>query len=287
MKDALAGALNGMGYQSVQTDGNTVKFEFDTPTTAQPRDATPTFVTAVRADEQLIVDAYDSLGLTSNDPNTVGDQAAATIGGAFAIYSAEFFETVIAQVASQFGKTVSEAIRTFEEGFNVALNEASQFIANAGYAFSSWINGVTSWLNEVLDYSCVIEVSNRGNAYDLVRDSYGIGHGNWAIEPPETIPAGAVGRFWLRDPKPTTDGSDGWANYRYVDQNGAPQTVRFDFSDPFSAFSPNAASASSSAFTFYTKSGSATATWSDRNVVVTGGHPFYAAFVWGNAPAPS
>jgi hypothetical protein len=264
-----------------------VRFEFDAPRTAQPRDATPALVTAVRADEQLIVDAYDSLGLTSNDPNTVGDQAAARIGGAFAVYSAEFFETVIAQLANQFGKTVSDAIRTLEEGFDVAFDEASQFIANAGYTFSSWINGITSWLNEVLDFACVVEISNQGNAYDLVREGYGIGHGNWAIEPPATIPAGGVGRFWLRDPKPTTDGSDGWARYRYVDQNGVPQTVRFDFSDPFSAFSSNVATTSSSAFSLFTKSGSATAPWSARNVVVTGGHPFYAAFVWGNGPAPS
>jgi hypothetical protein len=207
--------------------------------------------------------------------------------GAFAIYSAEFFETVIAQLASRFEKTVSEAIRTLEEGFNVALNEASQFIANAGYAFPTWITGITSWLNEVLDHPCVIEISNQGNVYDLVRDSYGIGHGNWAIEPQQTIPAGAVGRFWLRDPKPTTDGSDRWARYGYIDQHGVPQTVRFDFSDPSSAFSPNVAEASSSAFGFYTKSGSVTSTWSAQNVVITGGHPFYAAYIWGNAPAPS
>jgi UDP-2,3-diacylglucosamine hydrolase len=286
MRAALVGALDGMGYQNVQTDGNTVKFRFDTPKTAQPRDATPALVTAVRADEELIVDAYNSLGLTSNDPNTVGDEAAAKIGRSFAIYSAEFFETVIAQLANQFGKTVTEAIRTLEEGFNVALNEASQFIANAGYTFSSWINGITSWLNEVLDFSCVIEIRNQGNAHDLVRESYGIGHGNWAIEPPEAISAGGIGRFWLRDPKPTTDGSDGWVSYTYVDQNGATQTVRFDFSDPYSFLSPNVAKTSSSAFSFYTKSGSVSSNWSARNVVVTGGHPFYVTFVWGNAPAP-
>jgi len=287
MRSALVGALNGMGYANVQTDGNTVKFTFDTPTTPQPRDATPALVAVARADQELIVGAYDSLGLTSNDPNTVGDQAAAAIGRSFAIYSAEFFETVIAQLANQFGKTVSDAIRTLEQGFNVALNEASQFIANAGYAFSTWIDGITSWLNEVLDWSCVIEISNRGNVHDLVRDSYGIGHGTWGIEPPETIPAGGVGRFWLRDPKGTNDGSDGWVRYRYVDQNGAQQTVRFDFNDPFYFVDSNVAKTSSSAFSYYTKSGSATSPWSARNVVVTGGHPFYVAFVWGNAPVPS
>ena len=32
-------------------------------------------------------------------------------------------------------------------------------------------------------------------------------------------------------------------------------------------------------------SDSVTSTWSTRSVVITAGHPFYVAFVWGNAPA--
>jgi UDP-2,3-diacylglucosamine hydrolase len=287
MRSALVGALNGIGYQNVQTDGNAVKFTFDRPKSPQPLDSIPSgLISVARGNQEAIVTAYNSLGLTSNDPNTVGDQAAATIGRAFAIYSAEFFKSVIASVAQQFGKTVAEAIRALSEGFNTALDEASRFITNAGYAFSSWINGLTSWLNELLDWSCVIEISNRGNVHDLVLDSSGIGHGNWAVEPPQTIPAGGTGRFWLRDPKGTNDGSDGWVRYRYVDSNGAQQTVRFDFNDPFYAWDSNAAKTSSGAFGFFTKSGSVTSGWSSRNVVKTGGHPFYVTFVWGNAPLP-
>jgi hypothetical protein len=287
MRAAVVGALDGLGYQNVQQDGNTVKFTFDRPKTPQPLDSIPAgLISVARGNQEAIVTAYNSLGLASNDPNTVGDQGAATIGRAFAIYGAEFFKSVIASAAQQFGKAVADAIRVLSEGFNTALDEAAQFITNAGYAFSSWINGLTSWLNELLDWSCVIEISNRGSVHDLVLDGSGIGHGDWAIAPPQTIPAGGTGRFWLRDPKGTSDGSDGWVRYRYVDPNGAQQTVRFDFSDPFYAWDSNDARTSSGAFTFFTKSGSATSAWNSRNVVTTGGHPFYATFVWGNAPLP-
>jgi hypothetical protein len=46
----------------------------------------------------------------------------------------------------------------------------------------------------------VIEISNRGGPYDLVRENYGIGGGNWVVEPAQQISAGDAGRFWLQDP---------------------------------------------------------------------------------------
>lgn len=94
MTAAFTTALASLGY-SVQTTGNTVSFVFDTPRTYQPRAAVPALVAAVRAQNQQLVAAYNSLGLTSNDPNTVGSQAAATIGRAFALYSLEFFAKVV------------------------------------------------------------------------------------------------------------------------------------------------------------------------------------------------
>jgi UDP-2,3-diacylglucosamine pyrophosphatase LpxH len=286
MTSALVDSLRNMGYQTVHTNGNTVKFTFDTPKTPQPRNDYPQAVSVVRFANQQIVNAYNSLGVTSNDPNTVGDQAAATIGRSFAIYSAEFIENVIANLANLFGITVSDAIRTLTEGFHMTLDAASQFVTNAGYTFASWIDGVADFISEVLDFSCVIEISNRGGPYELIRDSFGVGHGDWAVEPPQTIPAGGVGRLWLKDPKPSPYGSDGWVRYSYVDSSGTQQSVRFDFNDP-TGFASNEAKSSSSAFNFYTKSGSVNSAWSTMNKVTTGGHPFYVAFVWGNAPLPS
>jgi hypothetical protein len=286
MTSALVGALTGIGYQNVHINGNTVTFTFGTPKSPQPRVDYPQLVSVVRSANQQIVTAYDSLGLTNNDPNTVGDQAAAAIGRSFAIYGAEFFENVIANLAKLFGIAVPDAIRTLTEGFRMALDAASQFVTNAGYTFASWINGIADFINEVLDFSCVIEISNRGGPYELVRDSFGVGHGDWVVEPPQTIPAGGAGRFWLRDPKPSIYGSDGWARYSYVDSSGTQQSVRFDFNDP-TGFASNDAKSSSSAFNFYTKSGSVNSAWSAMNQVFTAGHPFYVAFVWGTAPLPS
>jgi hypothetical protein len=284
MTSAFVGSLTGMGYQNVHTNGNTVTFTFDDPKTPQPRDAVPQIVSVVRGENEAIVTTYDSLQLSSNDPNTVGDEAAAVIGRSFAIYGAEFFENVIANLANQFGIAISDAVRTLTEGFNMALDAASQFVTNAGYTFSAWVQGIGNIITEAFDYSCVVEISNRGGPSELVREGYGVRSGTWGVPPPETIPVGGAGRFWLKDPKPSLSGSDGWVQYSYVDSSGVKQTVQFDFSDPTG--SANTASRSSSAFSFYTKSGSVNSLWSARNQVTTGGHPFYVVFVWGNASLP-
>ena len=284
MTAALTGALASMGYKNVKTNGNTVSFTFDTPKTPQPRDGFPQLVSLVRAANQQIVSAYDSLHLTSNDPNTVSDQAAAAIGRSFAIYGEEFFANVIACLAQMRGTGVADVMRALRDGFGLALDEVSQFVTNAGYTFASWIQGLSDVISEALDFSCVIEISNRGGPYELVLDSSGIGHGDWAVEPPQRIAAGGVGRFWLKDPKPSPDGSDGWVRYSYVDSSGVRQGVRLDFSDP--TVGSNEATTSSNAFSFYTKSGPVSSPWGQRNAVFTGGHPFYVTFVWGSAPLP-
>jgi hypothetical protein len=285
MTTALVNALTGMGYQNLQINGTTVSFTFDTPKTHQPRDDTPTAVSAVRIENQQIVAAYDALNLSSNDPNTVGDEAAATIGHAFAIYSEAFFAAVVASLGNLLGQSVTAIIRTLSEGFNIALDAASTFITDAGYTLAAWIDGIGQWINEVLDFSCVIEISNRGGPYELTRESYAIGHGDWAVVPPDRIAPGGVGRFWLKDPKPSFDGSDGSATYSYVDSGGAKQFVTFRFNDP-TGLSSNTASSSSGAFNLYAKSGNVASNWNGLNSVPGGGHPLYVAFVWGTSTPP-
>ena len=285
MKTALVNSLAGMGYQNVQTNGNTVSFKFDTPKTHQPRADSPAAVSAVRAGNQQTVAAYDSLGLNNSDPNTVGDEAAATIGSAFALYSEEFFASVITNLANLLGTSVESVIRTLSEGFNITLNAASKFITDAEYGLESWINGIGAWINEVLDFSCVIEISNRGGPYDLVRENYAIGHGNWVVEPPERISAGGAGRFWLQDPKLSPEGSDGLATYSYVDSGGTKRIVMFSFNDP-TGTAPNTASSSSGAFNIYAKSGNIASAWNPLNSVPGDRHPLYVVFVWGAPPPP-
>jgi hypothetical protein len=111
--------------------------------------------------------------------------------------------------------------------------------------------------------------------------------GDFAVLPPEKIPAGAVGRFWLQDPKASALGSAGWATYSYVDSNGSQQVVTFDFSCPFPAWQSNQAASSSTDFNLYAKSGDVASQWHTLNDVPGGGHPLYVAFVWGAAPLPS
>ena len=285
MTSAFVAALTGMGYQNVQTSGNTVSFTFETPRTRQPRDDVPQLVSVIRAADQQIVAAYNGLGLTSNDPNTVGDQAAATIGQAFAIYAEQFFASVIANLANLAGVALSSVVSALTEGFQLALDAASEFVANAGYTLAAWVDGIGDFIADALDFSCVIEISNHGGPYELVREGFGIVHGTWGVPPPERIPPGGVGRFWLKDPKPSADGSEGWVTYSWVDSSGRKQMAPFAFADP-TGFANNSAVSISTSFGFYTKSGNVNAPWGGRNFVFTGGHPFFVAFVWGQGPPP-
>ena len=98
------------------------------------------------------------------------------------------------------------------------------------------------------------------------------------IAPPERIPAGSVGRCWLRDPKPTPFGSEGWVDYSYV-VNGQLRTVRFWFTDP-TGWSQNAVSVSTNAFGFYTKSTNVNNPWSQLNQQTPWGHPLFVSFTW-------
>jgi phosphatidylserine/phosphatidylglycerophosphate/cardiolipin synthase-like enzyme len=123
MTAALVGALTtDMGYQNVQTTGNTVTFKYDKPKTPQPRDDAPSsaVVPAVRAIQQQIVSAYNSLGLTSNDPNTVGAQARAVIGQSFAIYSEAFFHDAIGRLAKLLGVVLTKGIGALVPGGPIA-----------------------------------------------------------------------------------------------------------------------------------------------------------------------
>lgn len=281
MTNVFVGALHDLGYANVQVDGTKVSFVFDTPKTRQPRHDAGSLMDAVRLADQQIVAAYDALGLTSNDPNTVGDQAAAVIGHAFAIYGEEFFLSVIANLANGIGRAVSDVVNLFTQEFQVALDAASQLVSQAGYALASWVQGIGNFITHAFDFSCVVEISNQGNSFELVRSDLGTDHGSWSIEPPERIPPGSVGRCWLNQ---DADGSAGWVKYAWTDGSGRLQEAKFAFADP--VFSSNAASCSSSSFTLFTKSWDVGNNWGNRGDVTGSGHPFFVAFVWGQGSPP-
>jgi UDP-2,3-diacylglucosamine pyrophosphatase LpxH len=285
MTTAFTGALASMGYTGVQTIDNTVSFVFGAPKAPQPRASVPHVVAGVRAANQAIVTAYNSLGLTNNDPNTVGDQAAATIGTAFALYSDQFFASVLANLARQFGLSVEAAVRALTDAFGIAFDEAAQLVNNVGYTLSQWVAGIGNFIEDAFDFSCVVEISNRGGPFELIRNDYGIISGNWAVLPPERIPPGGIGRCWLKDPKPSTAGSEGWVTYRYVDGGGVTRLVRCTFADP-TGWSQNVVTVSSPSFAFYTKSTNVNNAWSALNQQTPWGHPLFAAFSWAGLPPP-
>jgi hypothetical protein len=280
---ALVGALQGMGY-NVNVSSTTVRFKFTTPTTHQPRSDTPAIVQAVEVTDQGIVNTYNGLGFPNNDPNTIPDSALATIMSAVGIYSLDFFTQVVANLAKSNGLNAYDVINGLAQAFNIGIDVATDLAAQAGFVFSNWVGSVENALGINLDFSCVVEISNRGCPYDLILEDHTINQGNYAVRPPGRIGAGRVGRFWLKDPKPSPFGADGWAQYYYVDSANNSHSVRFTYACP-TGWASNIA-ATSAPFHFYTKSGSVSSGWSQINQIITGGHPLFVAFVCGNTPAP-
>ena len=159
-----------MGYENVQTSGNAVSFTFDTPTTHQPRDDIPQLVSVRAPRISRSSRPTTASGSTSNDPNTVGDQAPRRSGMSFAIYAEQFFANVFANLANLSGIALSSVVRALTEGFQFALDAASEFVTNAGYTLASWVEGIGDFVSRGFDFSCVIEISNRGGPYELVLD---------------------------------------------------------------------------------------------------------------------
>ena len=220
MKTALVNSLIAMGYQNVRTNGNTVSFRFDRPKTHQPRADTPAAVSAVRIANQQIVAAYNSLSLASNDPNTVGDQAARHDRECVCDLQRGVLREYHREPRQPPRTSVESVIRTLSERFNIAINEASKFITNAEYDLETWINGIGTWLNEVLDFSCVIEISNRGGPYELVRETSESGTATgWWNRRNEFLRAGPDASGCKTRSLAPRD-SDGLATYSFVDFEG-------------------------------------------------------------------
>jgi UDP-2,3-diacylglucosamine pyrophosphatase LpxH len=282
---ALVGALQDMGY-NVNVSSTTARFRFTTPTTHQPRSDTPAIIRAVEATDQGIVNGYNAFGFPTNDPNAIPDRALATIMNAVGgIYSLEFFGKAVANLANRTGFNAYDVINGLAQAFNIGIDVVTDLAAQAGFVFSNWVSSVENALGINLDFSCVVEISNRGDPYDLILENHAINHGNYVVRPPDRIGADRVGRFWLKDPKPTPFGADGWVQYYYVDSANNRHSVRFTYACP-TGFASNVAS-TSAPFNFYTKSGNVNSHWSGIDQIITGGHPLFVAFVYGNTPAPS
>lgn len=281
---ALVQALQAMGH-SLDVSSTTVRFGFTTPRSHQPRSDVPAIVQAVEVADQLIVNQYNALGFPNNDPNTLPDTALARIMDTVGIYSSDFFVQAVAKLANLAGLNAYSVIDGLVQAFRIGIDEVTDVAAQIGYTFSNWVGAVQNFLGVNLDFSCIIETSNKSGAYDLILEDDGINQGYYAVRPPDRISAGRIGRFWLKDPKPTPFGADGWVQYYFVDAANRRHFTRFTYACPTGLGSNS--SAASPPFNFYTKSGSVSSAWSGINYVDTGGHPLFVAFVWGNAPAPN
>jgi hypothetical protein len=285
MRNALVYALADMQYSFRVVSSTGVRFTFATPSTHQPRSDTPAIVQAVEVTDQGIVNGYNALGFPNNDPNTIPDTAIATIMNAVAIYSWDFFAQTVANLANIAGLNAYTVIDGLAKAFGIGIDVATDLAAQAGYTFSNWVGAVESFLGVNLDFSCIVEISNRGGPYDLILENHRIIQGHYAVPPPNRISAGRVVRFWLKDPKPSPFGADGWAQYYYIDSANNRHSITFTYDCPTGVY-PNIAAASAP-FNFYTKSGSINSGWSGINQITQWGHPLFVAFVYGIAPAPS
>jgi UDP-2,3-diacylglucosamine pyrophosphatase LpxH len=283
MCNALVNALQGMGY-GVNVAATTVRFRFATPSTHQPRADVPALVQAVEAADLAIVNGYNALGFSNNDPNTIPDSAIGMIINAVGIYGWDFFAQTVADLAKRLGLNAYQVIDGLVQAFRIGIDVATDLAAQAGYTFSNWIRAVENFLGVNLDFSCIVEISNRGGPYDLILEDHRIIQGSYSVRPPDRIGAGRVARFWLKDPKPSPFGAEGWAQYYYLDAANNRHAVKFTYACP-TGFAANVAK-SEAPFNFYTKSGSIDSGWSGINQTIAGGHPLYVAFVYGNAPAP-
>ena len=123
--------------------------------------------------------------------------------------------------------------------------------------------------NTAGDFSCYVHIRNASGG-EAQRISYDAAQGNYVVPPPERIPDGRWGRFWLQDVL-GPHGSEGEVTYEI---HGGPRSgsrVTLTFECP-TGILPNSCSGAP----FVTKSG--TGNWGPPNVIVKGGHPFYVEF---------
>jgi UDP-2,3-diacylglucosamine pyrophosphatase LpxH len=287
MARQFVSALQALGYQKVSVSGAKVGFLFATPHTYQPRSADPVAVKLVQASNSAVVDSYNALGLRSNDPNSIPATSADMILNSVSIYGSAFFSQAVANLGKAAGVDASQLLGTLVQKFQDAAASASNFLTQAGYSFSSWMSSLEGVLGINLNYSCVIEICN-GGPYTLILVDTGTNYGDYVVAPPTTIVPGQIVRYWLKDPKPSFHGAQGWVKYSYVDFNKQSHTSTFSYDCPTGVYLNTVSVTPGTPLNFYTQSGTySSGGWGPLNRVQTLGHPLYVAFVWGIVPPPT
>jgi len=285
--DAFTQSLAGMGY-AYEDDGATVRFLFDRPYAPQPWVGAPGLAQAQQM-QQAIVSTYQSFNLQSNDPNKIPPELARQIATSVTANGPPALGAVLISGLRAIGRSASEIGTLIGVDLQVAADTVAAWITTAGYDLVQWVHAVYAAVSEMftMNFSSAIEVHNTLSGNNLPSDLYLQAHseeeGAFLVPPPQTIPAGTVGRFYLKD-KLGPYGSKGSATYSYEDNEGRPRTVTFTFGCP-TGFSNNYAHCDQPAFAIYAKSGDKSR-WGGPGAVPGGGHPLYVAYVWGPGPAP-
>ena len=286
MRQAFVQAIEAMGYRPAGT-GLTVTFEFAEPRAPQPpRDAA--VLATVRAEARDIVATYNGLKLPNSDPNQATGAAVNAIVPAVLTRTPELLGAIMAEALRGIGKDARYVADLLTNALKIGADAVSQWITAAGYQLGEWVQSVYSILHEAftMNYSTAVEIVNVPNNGTrpllLTLAGSGVKYGSWYVSPPRLIAPGGTGRFYLKD-RLGFDGSEGWADYSFVDTDGRTKSVRFTFGCP-TGFSDNYATVQPNLFSVFSRSGGATQ-W--RGSVPPKDHPLSVAYVWAHGRAPA
>lgn len=292
MHAGFTAALTAMGY-SFHDDGVNVSFEFAKPFAPQPWTNSPGLGPAQVA-QQTIVATYDAFGLPNNDPNQIPANVASAIENAVVAKGVDAIGNLLSSLMKNAGQTAAEVGALISAELGVAADMVAAWVTNAGYDIVQWVLSVYAALERIftMNFSTAVEVhngtfgsaaSNLSFVSSGIKTHMGMDCGTYLVTAPATIPAGTIGRFYLKDNLGPL-GSEGWVTYSFVDGQSNTETVTFTFGCP-TGLNDNYASCDQPVFGIYAKSG-ANSSWGQQGHVPGGGHPLYVAYVWGPGPPP-
>jgi hypothetical protein len=282
MRDAFLAGIAGRPYTNLQVNGTTVSFTFD-QTFAVPQPPKPApILSAIHADNQAVVDTYNSFNFPNNDPNDVQAEFLSVVGLGL-LRLVDYYGRAASQLAIELGKDISTVVTALTDVFGVAASTVEGWLSGVSQAFATWVNDIERYLGLGLDFSCYVAIDNTKGASDLLLTAQTAASGPYVLGPPTWIPKGTVGRLVLRDPKPSVFGSEGTVTYDYSDVNFAMSTVVFSFACP-TGFNDNEAASDKTAWKCFAKSGDPDGTWS--TTVPGGGHPLFVDYVTSGQPRP-
>jgi hypothetical protein len=278
MSQAFLAAIQGRPYPNLKVEGTTVSFTFDQPY-AMPQPPKPApILEKVRTADQAIVSAYEALDFPNNDPNKVEAQFLRVAGLPF-LYMVDWLGMTVSRLAVDIGTDISGVVTGLMEAFGVPASAVEGWVSAIEQDFSTWAGEIAEYLGIGMDDSSYVEIDNSKGTSDLVLLGQTAKYGTYVVAPPPWIPGGTVARLVLRDPKGTTNGSEGTVTYEYGDANLAVKTVVFSFECPFWKWDDNKAWSSQAEWVCWGKSENAGGPWSTQ--IPTGGHPLYVGYVIG------